>query len=166
MFRSKFIKFLLSILDWQVISSSNFASFFVIMTHNSPVNLKLIHFLLWIKGSHQSANFEALKWSGENFPNFSCHFPNHKSVFLQILHDALVSWKITLLAQTFYTLVKSIPWKYKFLRLSSAQVKIRQITYVTFETTSQLLFKVFIILQRHCTQLFCKFVAHLFSTLD
>ena len=114
MFRSKFIKFLLSILDWQVISSSNFASFFVIMTHNSPVNLKLIHFLLWIKGSHQSANFETLKWSGENFPNFSCHFPNHKSVFLQILHDALVSWKITLLAQTFYTLVKSIPLKYKF----------------------------------------------------
>ena len=28
-------------------------------------------------------------------PNSSCHFPNHKSVFLQILHDSSMSWKIT-----------------------------------------------------------------------
>ena len=34
-------------------------------THNSSVNFKLIHFLLWIKGSHQSPNFENFKWSGE-----------------------------------------------------------------------------------------------------
>ena len=27
-------------------------------------------------------------------PNSSCYFPNHKSVFLQILHDSSVSWKI------------------------------------------------------------------------
>ena len=31
---------------------------------------------------------------GQNLPNFSCHFPNHKSVFLQILHHTLVSWNI------------------------------------------------------------------------
>ena len=29
------------------------------------------------------------------FTYSSCHFPNHKSVFLQILHHSSVSWKIT-----------------------------------------------------------------------
>ena len=79
----------------QVHSSSNFASFFIVMTHNSSVDFKLILFLLWIKGSHQSSNFETFKCSGENLPYSSCHFPTHKSAFLQILHHSLVSWKIT-----------------------------------------------------------------------
>ena len=78
-------KFLMSILKWQVNSSSNFASFFIVMTHNSSVNFKLIRFLFWIKGSHQSPNFVTFKCSGENFPYSSCHFSNQKSVFLQIL---------------------------------------------------------------------------------
>ena len=95
MLSSKFIKFLLSILEWHVRSSSNFASFFIVMAHNSSVNFKLIHFLLWTKGSHQSPNFDTFKCSGENLPNFSCHFPNHKSVFLQILHYSSVLWKIS-----------------------------------------------------------------------
>ena len=38
---SKFIKFLMSILKRQVNSSSNFASFFIVMTHSSSVNFKL-----------------------------------------------------------------------------------------------------------------------------
>ena len=79
----------------QVSFSSNIASFFSVMTHNSPVNFKLIHFLLWTKGSHESTNFYTFKCSDENLPNSSCHFPNHKSVFSQILHDCSVSWKIT-----------------------------------------------------------------------
>ena len=33
--------------------------------------------------------------SGENLPKFSCYFPNHKLVFLQVLHHSSVSWKIT-----------------------------------------------------------------------
>ena len=33
--------------------------------------------------------------SGENLPNSSCHFPNHKSVFLQILYHFSVLCKIT-----------------------------------------------------------------------
>ena len=76
-------------------SSSNFASFFIVMTHNSSVDFKLILFLLWIKGSDQYPNFETFNCSGENLPYSSCHFPNHKSVFLQILHHPSVSWKIT-----------------------------------------------------------------------
>ena len=78
-------------------SSSNLASFFIVMIHNSSVNFKLIYFLLWIKGSYQSPSFKTLECSGKNLPNSSCHFPNHESVFLQILHDSSVSWKITLL---------------------------------------------------------------------
>ena len=40
-------------------SFSNFAFFFIIITHNSPVNFKLIHFLLGIKVPHKSPNFES-----------------------------------------------------------------------------------------------------------
>ena len=87
--------FVKSILKRQVNSSSNFASFFIVMTHNSFVNFKLIRFLLWIKGPHQTPNFEILKYSGEDLPYSSFHFPNHKSVFLQILHHSLLSLKIT-----------------------------------------------------------------------
>ena len=64
------------------------------MTHNSPVYFKSTHFLLWIKGSHQSPNYETFD-TGENLLNSSCHFSNHKSVFLKILHHSSVSWKIT-----------------------------------------------------------------------
>ena len=54
-----------------------------------------MHALFWTKGSHQSPNFDTSKCSGENLPNSWCHFPNHKSVFLQTLHDSSVPWKIT-----------------------------------------------------------------------
>ena len=62
---SKFVKFLMSILNWQVSSSLDFASFLIVMTYNSPVNFTLMHFLLWVKFSHQSPNFEAFECSGE-----------------------------------------------------------------------------------------------------
>ena len=45
-------------LNWKDSFSSNFVSFFIVMTHNSPVNFRLIHFLLGMKGSHQTLNFE------------------------------------------------------------------------------------------------------------
>ena len=68
--RSKFVKFVMSALKWQVSSSSNFVSFFIVLTDNSSVNFKLILFQLWIKGSHQNSNFETFKCSGE-----ICHIP-------------------------------------------------------------------------------------------
>ena len=49
-------------------------SFFIVMTHNSSVNFKLINFLLWTKGSHHSPNFDTFECSGENLPNSSCQF--------------------------------------------------------------------------------------------
>ena len=59
--RWKFVKFLMPILKRQVICSSNFAPFFIVMTHNSSVNFQLIYFLLWIKGSYQSPNFDTFQ---------------------------------------------------------------------------------------------------------
>ena len=113
MLRSKFVKFLMIILKEQVSSSSIFVSFFIVMTHNSTVNFKLIHFLLWTKGSHQSSNFDTFECSGENLSNSSCHFPSSKSVFLQILHHSSMPWKITPLQsialQILYT--SSVLWK-------------------------------------------------------
>ena len=93
--KSKFVKFLMSVLKWKVSSSSNFALFFIVMTHNSSVNFKVIPFLLWTKGSHQSSNFDTFKCSGENWQNSLYHFPSYKSAFLQILHHFSMSWKIT-----------------------------------------------------------------------
>ena len=91
---SKFFKFLMSVLKRQVSSSSNFLSFFSVITHTCYVNFKLVHFLIWIKGSHQSSNFD-IEGFGENLPNSLRHFLNHKSVFLEVLHHSSVSWKIT-----------------------------------------------------------------------
>ena len=119
-----------------------------------------MHFVLWTKGSYQSPHFDTSEFSGENSPNSSSRFPNHKSVILQILHHSSVSWKTTplyFLIKKIYTLVTRSPIKCKFLRLLSAQVKVSQIAHVTFKTTSQFLFKFFYI--------FCKFLAHAFSTL-
>ena len=58
-------------------------SFFIVMTQNSSVNFKLIHFLLWTKKSHQSPNFDTFKCSGENLPKSSSHFSNHTSFFFK-----------------------------------------------------------------------------------
>ena len=91
---SKFVKFLMSILNWQVNSSSIFVSFFIVMTHKSPVNFKLMYFLFWIKASHQSPNFETFKCSDENLPNFSCHFWKRKSVFLQAFYQPWLRSKL------------------------------------------------------------------------
>ena len=181
--------------------------------HNFSVNFRVIQFLLWAKGSHQSSNFDTFECSGENLPNSSCHFLSNKSVFPQIFHRFSMSWKISplyffssnniyfaqkelikvkifetfvcsghnlsnslcqfwndkliplqilypssvlweitpmyFLAQKMYNLLKRSLLKWKFLRLSSAQVKICQLPYVNFEITSRFHSKFCIPLQFH-----------------
>ena len=75
-----------------------------------------------------------------SYPNFetTSRFRSKFCIPLQF-HERLLL--CTFLAQTIYTLLKRSPLKWKFLRLSSAQVKICQIPYVSFETASQFLFK-------------------------
>ena len=142
----------MSILKRQVNFSSNFPSFFIVMTHNSFVNFKLIHFLLWIKGSHQRPSFETFRCSGENFPYSSCHFPNRKSVFLQSFHHFSVmkdNPSVFFRSNVIYFAQKK-PIKVEILRISRAQIKIHQIL-VIFETAIQFFFKFCITLQFHET---------------
>ena len=39
--------------------------------------------------------FKIFEYTGQNLPNSSCHFPNHRSVFLEIFHQVVESWNIT-----------------------------------------------------------------------
>ena len=152
MLRSKFVKFLMSVLkqqksiplqilypssvSWKIIPLYFFSSNNIHFAQKEPIKVKI---------------FETFECSSQNLPNWLCQFWNDKSIPLQILYPSLVSRKITsmyFLARTIYTLLKRSPLKWKFLILSSAQVKICQILYVNFETTSQFLFKFCVIL--HC----------------
>ena len=83
--------------NFQMTSQFHFKFCIILHCHfiNSSVNFKLIHFLLWTKESQQSPNFDTFNCSGENLLSFWCHFSNHKSVFLQMLHNSSVLWKIT-----------------------------------------------------------------------
>ena len=134
----------MSILNWQVNSSSNFISFFIVMTQNSLVNFKLIHFLLWIKWSHQSRNYMTFERAMakiyliphvifESTSQFSFKFV---SIFSAIKHNSFILF----LAQTLHTLFKRSPLQCKFLRFLSSLVKIRHIPHVNFELASQFLF--------------------------
>ena len=71
------------------------------------------------------------------FSKFCMRLQFHERLFLY-----------TILARTFYTLLKRGPLKWKFLRLSSARVKYSQIPYANFET-SRFLYKFYIPLQFH-----------------
>ena len=87
-------------------------------------------------------------------PNPHIIFQTAKDVFLQILHDPSVFWKVTpqylfrSKISYIYTLHKREQWKCKFWRLFSARIKIHQIL-VNFETTNCFLFKFFINIQCH-----------------
>ena len=62
----KFIKFFMSCLEPRVSFSSNFASLFNVMRHNSSALFHLNFYMLWTKGAHQSANFQTFDCSHEN----------------------------------------------------------------------------------------------------
>ena len=79
---SKFVKYLMAVFNWQVNSSSNFVSFFIVTTHSSPVNFKLINFLIWIKGSHGSPNFRLSNVLCWKFAKFLVSFLKAQVIFL------------------------------------------------------------------------------------
>ena len=140
-------------LNWQVNSSSNFPSSLIVKTHNSPVNFNLIYFLLWIKLSHQSPNFEAFKCPCENFTNSLCHFWKHKSVFSQIFHQSSVQLNINplyFLSPNIIYFGQKHPIKLKtFEILECSGQNSSNSSFVNFELTSQFLFKFSIILHSH-----------------
>ena len=57
----KFTKFLKSFLEPRVSFSSNFASLFSVVRHNSSKLLHLNLYTLWTKGTNQSANFQTFQ---------------------------------------------------------------------------------------------------------
>ena len=73
-FVSKFSKFLMSFFKAQISSSSNIASLFSVMKHNSSVLFWLKHNILSTKVVHQSAHFQTCHCFHYNSPNSSCHF--------------------------------------------------------------------------------------------
>ena len=62
----KFTRFLMSFLKPKVSFSSNFASLFSVVRHNSSVLSHLNLCKLWTKGSGQSANFQTFDSSHKN----------------------------------------------------------------------------------------------------
>ena len=142
------MKFLVSILKRKVSSSSVFVSLFIVMTHNSSVNFKVIHFPIWAKVSHQSSNFDTLECSDQKiFMSFSkqqVSFSSNFASFFDVMKD---NSSLLFLVQAIYTLLKRNPLKWKSLRLLSAHVKICKIPYVNIETTSWFLSRFCIPLQ-------------------
>ena len=147
---SKIAKFLLSILN-SVNSCSNFPSFFIVMTHNSPVSFRLIHFLLWIKGPNKSPNFRLSNVLWWKFAKFLMSFLKAQVSFFS--NFASIPSNITSLY--FFSLnilsfgQNQLIIKCKFFRFSNALMKICQIPHVIFQTTSQFFFKFYITLQYH-----------------
>ena len=62
----KFIKFLMSFLEPRVSFSSNFASLFSVMRHNSSVLFHPNLYMLWSKEAHKRGNFQTFDCSHEN----------------------------------------------------------------------------------------------------
>ena len=60
---SKFTKFLMSFLEARISFSSKFASLFSVMKHNPFLTFHLNIYMVWTKGSNQSANFETFNCS-------------------------------------------------------------------------------------------------------
>ena len=167
MLGSNFVKFM-SILKRQVSSSSIFVSLFIVMTNNSTVNLKLIHFLLWTKASYQSSNFNTFECSGENLQNSACHFPGNKSVLIQILHHSSMPWKITPLyffsSNNIYFAQKE-PIKMKIFEILECLGQILSNSLCQFWNEELILLKFCIPLQFYERSLLCTFLAKTIYTL-
>ena len=139
----------------QVIFSSNLASIFNAIKHNSSVLFLSQTLCTSVKSS--TLKYKFLRFSSALMKIFqishvifqtTSHFFKKFGVTLQCHEIQLLC---SFIAEILYTLVKSNPLKSTFLRLSSARIKIRQILYVNFEMTNQFLFRFFIILQCYYT---------------
>ena len=137
------------ILNWEVSSSSVFASFFILMTHNSLVNFKLKYFQLWTKNP---IKIPILRLIGPLVKIYEILylFSKPKVSFFQILHYSLMLRKITLLDFFRSNITRKYQSKCKFFGLLSARIKIQQILII-FETTNQFSFILFINLKCHQT---------------
>ena len=97
-----------SSVSWKITPLCFFSSHNIYFAQKEPITVKI---------------FETLECSGQNLWNSLCHFPNDKSISLQILHHSSLSLQITPLwiwsSNFFYFRLKN-PIKVPILRLSSA----------------------------------------------
>ena len=146
------VKFLMSILKWQVYSSPNFASLFSV-TKDTRLYFSTSNNIYLPQRRPLKWRFETFECLGQSLTNSSCEFWNGKSFPLQILRYFSVSWKITPLyfssSNNIYFAQKE-PMKVNiFETFLSAQIKICQTPYVNFEMTSRFLSKFCFPLQFH-----------------
>ena len=100
--------------------------------------------MLWTKRTHQSTIFWTIECFNEISPSFSCHFRKHKvksylsltSLFSVMKDNSCVFFYL----KPLYFWQKE-PIEVKFSDFLSGWVKIHQISYAMFETTSQFFFK-------------------------
>ena len=151
----------MSFLKAQVSFPSNGVSVFTAIKHNSPILFLAQALYTLFKRSPLKCKF--LRFSSAwvkicQIPYINFELTSHFLFkFCIILPCNNIKLLYTYLAQTLYVLFKRSPLKCKFLRFSSARVKICQIPHVNFELTSQFLFKFCIILHCHDTNFPCKF---------
>ena len=143
-----FAKFLMSFLKAQVTFLLNFATIFSAIRHNSSVL-----FLAWTyfcQRSQLKTYFLDFRVLESKFVKFILW--NDKSIPLQILDFSSLPWHITplqILSSYLFYFGRKDPIKVPILTLSSALVKMCQISQVFFQTTSQFFFKICISLQCH-----------------
>ena len=167
---SKFVKFLMSYLKAQVSFPSDVASIFNAIKQNCPIFFfKLKDYVLCSKEAHESANFWYFQVLRSKFVKFLMSFLKPQVSFpsdvASIFSSIKQNFLILFLAQRSCTLTKRSPLNYKFLRFSSAWVKIRQIPHVIFESTSQFSFRCCINIQCHQAKLPNIFLAQRLCTL-
>ena len=157
----------LSFFKSQVSFHLNFVSPFSVMTRNSS-EFSSWNFTLWTEITHQSTNFQIFECFNENSPNSSCQFWNHKvevySIFASLLSVMKYNSSVFFYLKPIYFGQKE-PVEVKFSDFSG-WVKIQQIPYVMFETTSQFFIKLCITFQCHERYLFCTFLAGTVHDLD
>ena len=122
-------------MPWHIIPLK-FTSCSIMLRTKEPVKLRIFRFLSALMKVHR-------------IPHAS--FESTRSRFVQILYHCSVSQKITplyLLSQTFILWTKRAH-RSEIFRLLRVGMKIHQISYVIFETTSQFFFKLCITLQCH-----------------
>ena len=146
--------------------SSNFASLFSVMKDNfsncsnntqfaqkEPIKVKILR-ILSTKVKICQIPYTNFETASQFLSKFCISLQFHERLFL-----------CTFLAQAIYTLLKRSPLKGKFLRLSSARLKLYQIPYANFETTTRFLSKFCIPLQFHERLLLCTSLAQTKYTL-
>ena len=150
MLRSKFVKFHMSILKWQVHCSPNFVSLSVSWKITPLYFFNPNNICFAQKEPIKVKNFETFESSLQKLSNSLCQLETASrflSKFCILIQFHEIKLLYTFLAQDIYTLLKRSPLKWKLLRLSSVQVKICQFPYANFEATSRFLSKFCILIQ-------------------